>query len=102
MDRILKPKLVSVHDAESVHRLNQLLPPDIKIHSIKRVTKHFNSKGNCDARTYQYLTPTFAFCPVEEVLTEDFRMSEEIRSKVNATLKEFVGVHYYHNYTSGK
>jgi len=34
---------------------------------IKRVTKGFDSKNYCDSRTYCYITPTFAFAPVEEV-----------------------------------
>ena len=35
-------------------------------------------------------------------VTRDFRMSEDLRKTVNETLKEFIGSHYYHNYTSGK
>lgn len=29
--------------------------------AIKRTTRGFDAKGNCSARTYEYLTPTFAF-----------------------------------------
>jgi hypothetical protein len=32
----------------------------------------------------------------------DYRMSSEIREKVNKVLQHFVGPHYFHNYTSGK
>jgi len=31
------------------------------------VTKGFDSKNYCDSRTYCYITPTFAFAPLEEV-----------------------------------
>ena len=31
------------------------------------MTKGFDSKNYCDSRTYCYITPTFAFAPVEEV-----------------------------------
>jgi len=34
---------------------------------MKRVTKGFDSKNYCDSRTYSYVTPTFAFAPIEEV-----------------------------------
>lgn len=36
-------------------------PQKIQINDIKRVTKNFNCKSACDARTYEYLIPTFAF-----------------------------------------
>jgi len=48
----------------TIAKINELLPPDIRVQAIKRVTKNFNSKTACDARTYLYLTPTFAFAPV--------------------------------------
>ena len=164
--------------ASTVAKINALLPPEIRVHAIKRVTKNFNSKTGCDARTYLYMTPTFAFAPIfptdiqitdasvkddlsakenkesskadvspkkengvsnekDETKTEsengvnelsetsikssdnstdvvssepptdfvtklDFRMSPELREKVNQVLKLYVGAHYFHNYTSGK
>ena len=33
---------------------------------------------------------------------ESFRITPELRSRVNEVLQKFVGSHYYHNYTSGK
>jgi tRNA U38,U39,U40 pseudouridine synthase TruA len=33
---------------------------------------------------------------------QDFRLTPELREKVNQVLKSFVGHHYFHNYTSGK
>lgn len=32
---------------------------------VKRVTKGFNCKMNCDARTYSYTMPSFALAPLE-------------------------------------
>ena len=29
--------------------------------AMKRTTRGFDAKGNCSARTYEYLTPTYAF-----------------------------------------
>jgi tRNA U38,U39,U40 pseudouridine synthase TruA len=34
---------------------------------IFRVTKRFDCKHFCDARTYLYILPTFAFTPCEQV-----------------------------------
>ena len=34
--------------------------------------------------------------------TSSFRMTTELRNRVNDVLKEFIGSRYYHNYTSGK
>lgn len=92
----------AVHDKDTVGRINGLLPPDVRVHAIKRVTKNFNAKNSCDARTYLYMLPTFAFSPVEEIVTEGYRITEPIREHVNKVLGFFVGSHYYHNYTSGK
>ncbi|CAB4059863.1 truA [Lepeophtheirus salmonis] len=61
---------------ETRDKINAKLPSDIRVQDVKRVTKNFNSKNSCDART----------CKI----------------KVNATLKLFEGSHYFHNYTSGK
>lgn len=55
---------------------------------VKRVAASFNSKNNCDARTYIYILPTYAFCPVEEVrllanqsvTSVDFSSSDHQRS----------------------
>ena len=181
----------------TVKKINSFLPSEIRVHAIKRVTKNFNSKTACDARTYLYMMPTFAFAPIfpsdipapkdnstdkdiSDVIDEngtptekevkngaktveepdkvsqesidkklengskkeeemsvsqesslitpsdiatngdglnatvssdppidyiaklDYRISPEIRTKVNEVLKNFIGAHYFHNYTSGK
>ena len=33
---------------------------------------------------------------------ESFRITPELRNRVNEVLRKFIGSHYYHNYTSGK
>ena len=112
--------LISVLDDdrdETITRINSKLPSCIKVHSIKKVTKNFNSKSQADARTYLYFLPTFAFAPLVPIndkapgendaefdykASSEFRMSESTRQRVNEVLKEFLGSKYYHNYTSGK
>ncbi|XVF83049.1 hypothetical protein PTKIN_Ptkin16aG0101200 [Pterospermum kingtungense] len=46
-----------------VERLNQILPPQIRIFGYKRVTASFNAKKFCDRRRYVYLIPVFALDP---------------------------------------
>lgn len=99
---------------ETIRRINSKLPTCIRVQTIRKVTKNFNAQSAADARTYLYFLPTYAFAPIvpseneaenenqDFKTTLEFRMSEQIRERVNQTLKEFVGTKYYHNYTSGK
>lgn len=68
----------------------------------KRVTGAFDAKNLCDARTYSYLMPSFALCPVGEVTQENYRVTPEVLKLFNETLKGYEGTHVFHNFTSGK
>lgn len=86
-----------------IQNINYNLPEDIKVFSIKRVTKGFNSKNSCSARTYSYTLPTFALAP--ETHTEypiNFRINQETIIRVNEILLQFLGTHSFHNFTSKK
>ncbi|XP_011497273.1 PREDICTED: tRNA pseudouridine synthase A, mitochondrial, partial [Ceratosolen solmsi marchali] len=104
--------------------INNYLPEDIRVFGIKRVTKGFNSKSQCDARTYSYTIPTYAFIPenleqfqttansilIEKRLIElsiingkpyhEYRISKEKLQRLQELLKYFEGTHKFHNYTS--
>lgn len=82
--------------------VNSHLPEQIRMVSIKRATKGFNCKGNCDARTYSYMMPTFAFSPQDEPLSEDYRIPSSVIESTNKVLETFLGTHNYHNFTSRK
>lgn len=83
--------------------LNADLPQQIRVFAVKRVTKGFNSKSNCDARTYTYTLPTVAFALNDEkVDIESYRLSEERLKTVTETLKLFEGTKNFHNFTSRK
>lgn len=57
-----------VTDMESLkNEINQHLNEQIRVMAVFRVTKGFNAKLWCDARSYSYLCPTFAFAPITEV-----------------------------------
>ncbi|XP_038046355.1 tRNA pseudouridine synthase A-like [Patiria miniata] len=85
-----------------VGRINEYLPPCIRVMGIKRTTGSFNSKYNCDFRTYIYMLPTFAFEPIEEITTESYRVTEEKLQEVKELLMLYIGTHNFHNFTSGK
>lgn len=69
----------------------------------RRVTKGFNSKSQCDARTYAYMLPTIAFAPAEEMASqEEYRITPDVLENVNRLLQNYVGTKNYHNFTSKK
>ncbi|UJR30942.1 hypothetical protein I4U23_018454 [Adineta vaga] len=82
--------------------VNEQLPKQIRMFGFKRVAASFNSKNNCDARTYIYILPTYAFCPIEEITSESYRVTSEILQLVKDVANEYVGSHNFHNFTSGK
>ena len=53
--------------------INTHLPPHIRVMSVKRVTKGFNCRHACVARTYEYLMPTYALAPDLQTTT-DYRL----------------------------
>uniref|UniRef100_A0A915BXU2 Pseudouridylate synthase 1 homolog n=1 Tax=Parascaris univalens TaxID=6257 RepID=A0A915BXU2_PARUN len=80
--------------------LNRLLPEDIRVMGIRRATRTFNAQKDCDARTYSYTLPTYAFAKVDELTSSAYRISDETINEINALLGIFVGTHNFFNYTS--
>lgn len=103
--------------------INSFLPEEIRVFGIKRVTKGFNSKNKCDARTYVYTLPSFAFAPetvdpdlskddfdvdkkieelsvIDEKPCSEYRISTETVERINSVLKLYEGTHNFHNFTS--
>nr|XP_033810192.1 tRNA pseudouridine synthase A-like isoform X3 [Geotrypetes seraphini] len=86
-----------------VEKINDNLPSHIRILGLKRVTGGFNSKNACDARTYLYMLPTFAFAHKDlDVQDEMYRLSQETLRRVNGLLAHYKGIHNFHNFTSRK
>ncbi|CAF1009472.1 unnamed protein product [Rotaria sordida] len=82
--------------------VNEQLPKQIRMFGVKRVAASFNSKNSCDARTYIYILPTYAFCPIEEITSESYRVTSEILQLIKDVSNEYLGSHNFHNFTSGK
>lgn len=118
-------QIVSLKLPDSVDRkeINEHLPREIRVFGVKRVTKGFNSKNQCDGRTYRYVIPTYAFARQDSSLLptgeevdidkrmeqlsvingkpySEYRISTETLERVNALLKCYEGTHNYHNFTS--
>ena len=91
-----------IADEATTDAINIHLPPQIRTFAIRRSTKGFNSKGNCDARTYSYTLPTFAFSDSSSPVDEYYRLPIEHLEKINKVLKMFEGTHNFHNFTSKK
>lgn len=90
-----------------VDDINKYLPPEVRVFGARRVTKGFNSKSQCSARTYAYLLPTYSLIPFEEgkeesINLEEFRLKPDALENVNRLLQNYVGTKNYHNFTSKK
>ncbi|XP_012726554.2 tRNA pseudouridine synthase A [Fundulus heteroclitus] len=100
--QVVSLKLRLIEDI--IEKINEHLPPQIKVLGLKRVTQGFNSKNNCDARTYCYMLPTVAFSP-KDYDTEKaaaFRLEPETLQKANRLFALYKGTHNFHNFTSQK
>jgi len=93
---------ISESIVDSLKNVNDRLPDDIRLMGCKRVTQSFDAKNFCDARTYSYLMPSFALCPLSETTTESYRITEDVLKLFNTTLEGYTGTHVFHNFTSGK
>lgn len=116
---------VKLAEHASVDMINEHLPKEIRVFGLKRATKGFNCKSQCNARTYTYTLPTFAFAPDDPKLVSsekwadeeiakrtkeleiidgkpftEYRITPEIIDKVNEVLKVFEGTHNFHNFTA--
>jgi tRNA pseudouridine38-40 synthase len=92
---------VPVPDENAVDKLNEILPPAIRVMGTRRVTRGFNPKTKCNARSYAYLMPSFALCRVEDgPITESSRPPKEAVAQFDLLLKRFIGTKKFHNFTA--
>ncbi|KAJ3605122.1 hypothetical protein NHX12_027172 [Muraenolepis orangiensis] len=100
--QVVSLKLRLIEDV--IENINKHLPAQIRVLGFKRVTQGFNSKNNCDARTYSYMLPTVAFAPkdYDTQTSAAFRLDPETLKKVNGLFTLYKGTHNFHNFTSQK
>ena len=51
-----------------IKRINDNLPPQIRVFDYVKVTSGFNSKNMCDSRIYEYSLPTYVFDKIDASL----------------------------------
>ncbi|XP_043864066.1 tRNA pseudouridine synthase A isoform X2 [Drosophila mojavensis] len=94
---------VKLPEELDLEAFNKDLPEQIRIFGVERVTKGFNAKDQCNARTYTYTLPTIAFAAFDDQHDQEtYRIPIERLEKVSATLKLYEGTKNFHNFTSKK
>ncbi|EEZ98974.2 pseudouridylate synthase 1 homolog [Tribolium castaneum] len=86
-----------------ISKINEQLPEVIRVFGIRRVTKGFNSKVQCDSRSYTYLLPTVSFTPHDQLMVQKgFRLDDSTLNRINDLLQKYLGTKNFHNFTSKK
>ena len=92
-------------DKEVLDKTNELLPEGIRIFDWVRVTGGFDSKKNCDARTYEYTLRTECLRPSKKhpnyEQRDSWKFDSEEEARFRNLLMKFQGTHKYHNFTKG-
>lgn len=94
---------VKLKEDFEISKINQRLSDQIRLFAFKRVTKGFNSKSQCDGRTYIYVLPTVAFAHRDEtIIQNEFRLSEDKLKQINEIMQLYLGTKSFHNFTIKK
>ncbi|EPX73633.1 tRNA pseudouridine synthase Lsp1 [Schizosaccharomyces octosporus yFS286] len=59
---VITLKLI-MEDEQLIEKVNQHLPPSIRVWDVIRTINSFNPRTYCESRIYEYLIPTYAFVP---------------------------------------
>lgn len=90
---------------DPISRINSLVPPNIKVHAIKKVTKGFDGKKWASSRIYQYLVPSYCFQHIDSFNISEarhFRAPDELIARINQVLLHYKGTKNFHNFTLRK
>ena len=52
-----------IEDPDIVKKINDQLPPQIRVWAIDRTNNSFNCYHSCDSRFYEYLMPSYSLLP---------------------------------------
>lgn len=61
--QVVALKLMAEGDDTLIQRINDQLPPQIRVFGCVRVTNGFDARHLCDKRRYEYVLPASAFDP---------------------------------------
>ncbi|EDV91085.1 GH16145 [Drosophila grimshawi] len=97
---------IKLPDELDLVAFNKDLPETIRLFGVERVTKGFNAKEQCNARTYTYTLPSIAFAGCNEQQNQQdqatFRLTPALHEQICETLKLYEGTKNFHNFTSKK
>jgi tRNA pseudouridine(38-40) synthase len=65
-----------------VQELNAVMPKDMRLHAIKKVTRNFDCRHDAKCRRYNYLMPAFVFRGWEQIQGGTAQPMEEIEKLV--------------------
>jgi tRNA pseudouridine38-40 synthase len=69
---LLSLKMQVPEEYDIVERINEFLPPQIRVWGYVPVIRSFHAKNLCDSRVYEYLLPTCAFMtPEKKIMTDE-------------------------------
>lgn len=86
-----------------IDALNNDLPNDIRVFGIQRVTTKFDSRFQCNARTYSYTLPSVSFAHYNDQCNmRDYRAPAERLQLAQSVLDTFCGQTNFHNFTVDK
>jgi len=90
---------------EILDKTNELLNDDIRIFDYVQVTRGFNSKQACQARTYEYTLRTEVLRPSKKhpkyAERDSWTFDKAEQSRFREILKQYEGTRKYHNFTKG-
>ncbi|XP_037953471.1 tRNA pseudouridine synthase A [Teleopsis dalmanni] len=94
---------IKLPDNLDIKSINEDLPEQIRIFTVQRVTKGFNSKDQCNARTYSYMLPTISFANYQKQYdSKSYRIDLNTLEKLKEILTTYEGTKNFHNFTSKK
>ncbi|RKP40392.1 pseudouridine synthase, partial [Dimargaris cristalligena] len=112
-----------IEDPEIVAKINEALPPAIRVWGFVRTPNSFNAKNLCGSRIYEYLLPTHVFLPprpkpdqvpdikeagplrsspADMAQRRAYRIDTATLTSVREALQQYVGTHNYYNFTIQK
>lgn len=84
---VVSLKLI-LEGGDLVRRINEKLPPQIRVWDVLRTNNNFNCYSQCDSRRYEYLLPSYCLLPPHPGSYLGKRIIEEAKKKGEAALEE--------------
>lgn len=80
---------------------NSLLPDDIYVKSVKRVSEKFHSRYSCISKEYHYLVNVGEYDPLKKDYILQFNKELDVNKMINAS-KLFLGEHDFKNFCASE